>query len=54
MVLNFRIGIPIIKDDGLDSEISGHFGRAKNFMIVNFKENFNQNKIVRDNEYRKT
>ena len=42
-----RIGIPILKDEGLDSEVSGHFGHAEFFMIVDLKE-VQENKVVRD------
>lgn len=42
-----RIGIPIVKDDGLESEISGHFGRAEYFIIVDLKK-LDEKKVIRD------
>ena len=38
-----RIGIPIAQDKGLDSEISGHFGRAQYFIIIELKSDFEKN-----------
>ena len=32
-----RIAIPIVKDEGLYSEVSGHFGQAEYFMIIDLK-----------------
>lgn len=44
-----RIGIPIVKDDGLESEISGHFGRADYFIIVDLKE-LGAKKVIREGD----
>jgi len=43
-----RIAVPIVKDDGLNSEMSGHFGQAEFFLIINLKEKPEGMKIVRE------
>jgi predicted Fe-Mo cluster-binding NifX family protein len=43
-----RIAVPIVKDDGLDSEMSGHFGHAEFFLIINLKEKPKDMKIIRE------
>jgi predicted Fe-Mo cluster-binding NifX family protein len=43
-----RIGIPIIKDKGLDSEVSGHFGQAEYFIIINLKSEIKEQEVMQD------
>jgi len=44
-----RIGIPIVKDSGLESELSGHFGRAEFFIVVDLKDK-GEKKVIRDDD----
>jgi len=37
--LKQRIIIPVMNEDGLDSKLSEHFGRSKNFIFVNIEKN---------------
>ena len=34
-----RIAVPAVDDRGLESEVSGHFGRAKYFVFVDVEDN---------------
>ena len=43
-----RIGIPILKDHGLDSQVSGHFGQAPYFMLVDINFESSKKSIIRD------
>jgi predicted Fe-Mo cluster-binding NifX family protein len=45
-----RIGMPIVKDQGLDSEIEGHFGRAAYFMVVDLKNGKPEKRVIRDED----
>ncbi|MHA1264057.1 MAG: NifB/NifX family molybdenum-iron cluster-binding protein [Candidatus Helarchaeota archaeon] len=42
-----RVGIPIATNQGLESEVSGHFGKAEYFAIVDIKKP-DQKTIVRN------
>ena len=44
-----RVGIPILNDNGLEPEISGHFGQAPFFIIVDLKDK-EEKKVVRDED----
>jgi predicted Fe-Mo cluster-binding NifX family protein len=45
-----RIGIPILEDQGLNSQVSGHFGQAPYFMIVDIKSEIPKKGIIRDQD----
>jgi predicted Fe-Mo cluster-binding NifX family protein len=45
-----RIGIPILEDQGLNSQISGHFGQAPYFMIVEVNMNPQKKGVIRDQD----
>ena len=45
-----RIGIPILEDQGLNSQVSGHFGQAPYFMIVDIKLEIPKKGIIRDQD----
>lgn len=44
-----RVGIPILRENGLDSEISGHFGQAPYFIIVELEKR-EEKGIIRDDD----
>jgi predicted Fe-Mo cluster-binding NifX family protein len=45
-----RIGIPILEDQGLNSQASGHFGQAPYFMIANINSTPLKKGIIRDQD----
>jgi predicted Fe-Mo cluster-binding NifX family protein len=45
-----RIGIPILEDHGLNSQISGHFGQAPYFIIVDINSEISKKGIIRDED----
>lgn len=47
-----KLCIPIEAEQGLDSEISAYFGRAKKFMFVELRKNQIKNFYFKDNPYR--
>ena len=44
-----RVGIPIVKDNGLESDISGHFGHAAFFIVVELKDK-GEKRVIRDDD----
>lgn len=45
-----KVCFPVLKASGTDSEVYGHFGSAKNFIIVN-TEDQNVTELKNDNEH---
>ena len=45
-----RIGIPILEDHGLNSQVSGHFGQAPYFMLVDMNLESSKKGIIRDQD----
>jgi len=48
-----KICIPIDKDEGIDSKISDHFGRAEKFIFLEIDEGKIKNYYLKDNPYQK-
>ncbi|GAH27912.1 unnamed protein product, partial [marine sediment metagenome] len=45
----FKIAVPLLKDDGLNSKISEHFGESPFFSIMELQEENNQFKLINHN-----